>query len=402
MSYPQRQNDILPGLWYNPGVMGKRTRNVLLLGGPYMQNYYSRITSLAMERNWYLEMDERYNPPRGWRGDGVIGMLFDVPVMNEFLRDALGRGIPVVNIIGISNREDLGHVFTDEAALGRMAAAHFRSRSFPRAAFFTTDWTELHERRYRAFADAFGEPRAEKWCPPDSGGRQPDRLEIAAWAARLLSSARKPVAVLTFNAYNASFLARVCRDCAISVPHDVAILSGFENPIHTMHRDMPISAVRHDSETICSKAVRLLQRMMDGRSPLAAAVAVPPLDIVVRRSTDAVAAEDPVLRSALAFICSNLSKPFGPAQVAEKAGVSLDRLNRIVQREFGRSMLEEISRQRISAAKRLLSESDLKISAIARETGFCNASYFCKTFREAEGVSPHGWRASAQKHVSRR
>jgi len=384
-------------MWYNPGVMGKRAKNVLLLGGPYMQNYYSSITALAMERGWYLEMDERYNPPRGWRGDGVIAMLFDVPVMNRFLDDVLSRGIPLVNIIGVSNREDFGHVFTDESALGRMAAEHFRERSFTHAAFFAPEWTSLHERRYRAFADAFGEPRPEKWRWPAERGRPSDRLEIADWTARTLAAARKPVAVLTFNAYNASFLARVCNDRRISVPHEVAILSGFENPIHTTHKDMPISAIRHDSETICTKAVNLLQRMMDGRASRTSSVAVPPLGIAVRRSTDAVAAEDPVLRAAMSYICTNMSRPFGPAQVADKVGVSLDRLNRIANRELGRSMLDEISRQRMSAAKRLMADTDLKLSAVAHETGFCNASYFCKTFRETEGVSPHRWRSAAKK-----
>ena len=372
--------------------MGKRARNVLLLGGPYMQYFYSRITSLAMERNWYLEMDERYNPPQGWRGDGVISMLFDVPVMNRFLDDVLSRGIPVVNIIGISNREDLGHVFTDEAAIGRMAAEHFRARNFTRAAFFAPEWTMLHERRYRAFADAFGDPRPEQWRWTGNGSRMRDRLAQAEWAARTIKSAQKPVAVLTFNAYNASLLARVCRDYRISVPNEVAILSGIENPIHTTHRDMPISAIRHDSETICSKAVGLLQRMMDGKSPHKTTISVPPLGIVVRRSTDAVAAEDPVLRAAMSFICANTSKPFGPAQVAEKVGVSLDKLNRTAQRELGRSMLDEILRQRLNAAKRIMADSDIKLSAVAKDTGFCNASYFCKVFREAEGVSPHSWR----------
>lgn len=372
--------------------MKKRAKNVLLLGGPYMQNFYSRITGLAMERDWYLEMEERYNPPRGWVGDGVVAMLYDQPVMNGFLDDVLSRGTPVVNIIGVSNRTDLGHVFTDEDALGRMAAGHFRERNFQHAAFFAFEWTLLHKRRYEAFAAAFGDPAPEKWCWPDEAGGRSGRDALAEWTASKLASTKKPTAVLTFNAYNASFLARVCRDRGIAVPHEIAILSGYDNPIHTMHRDQPLSGIIHDSESICLKAVELLQDMMDGRAPHDARIAVPPVGISVRRSTDAVAAEDPVLRSALAFVSKNMSRPFGLAQVADHAGVSLERLNAVARRELGRSMLGEILRQRICEAKRLLTKTDLKLSAIARETGFCNASYFCKMFRQYVGVSPHGWR----------
>jgi len=380
--------------------MKKRHGNVLVLGGPYMQNFYSCITRSAMKRNWYLEVDERYNPPRDWRGDGVFSMHLDVPVMNGFLDDVLARGIPVVDLIDVTGRTDFGSVATDETALANVAARHFRERNFRHAAFFAMEWTPLHQRRYDAFATAFGEPRPEKWSWPDESQGDTDRRALAEWTARKLKTAPKPVAVLTFNAYNASFLLSVCNNHRMAVPQEAAILAGMDNAIYTQHREHPISGIEHDIELICDKAADLLQRMMDGRCAHNVSIRVPPRGIAVRSSTDALAVADPVLRKALIHATHNISRPFGPTQLAERTGVTLARLNQIAERELGRSMLDEIIRLRIEEAKRLMKETDGKLASIARLAGFCNASYFCKTFLDRTGITPHTWRTRIKKQLN--
>lgn len=370
----------------------KKHRNVLFLGGPYMPRFYRYITLFARAKNWYLELGERYNPPQNWIGDGVLSMHLDVPTMNSFLDDVLGHGIPVVDLLDVTGRTDFGRVSTDEAALGKEAAAHFHDRKFLHAAFFSIEWTPLHQRRYEAFASAFRGSSVEKWSWPADASNAEDRNARTEWAARRLREAPKPIAVLTFNAYNAFYLSTVCKNIGLDVPQEVAILAGWDNEIYNQHRDLPISGIIHDDETICRKATDLLQRMMDGKIAHNASVSVPPLGISVRHSTDALAVADPTIRKAITLITSNIEKPFGPSQVADRLGTTLSQLNLISQRELGRSMLGEIIRLRVEEAKRLMRETDEKLSTIARLSGFCNASYFCKTFHEATGFTPHEWR----------
>jgi len=372
----------------------KPRKTVLLLGGPYMESLYRDITENAIRRNWDIELEERYNPPRNWQGDGIIAMLLNTPVMTSFLDDVLARGIPVVDIIGVLDRADLGCVSTDSAALGKLAADHFHRHNFRHAAFFAFEWTSLHQRRYEAFADAFGEPRPVKWCWPDEADRPEDRTALERWLLGKILSAPKPVAVLAFNAYNAEFISRVCHNNHIAVPQEVAILAGYESTLHTLHPGRPISAIVHDNEGIAQRATMLLERLMDGKATRKTTILLKPLGITVRRSTDAIAANDPMLRSALLFVARNISRPFGPSQVAEGLGITTEHLNRITQQELGRSMLDEITRLRIEEAKRIMKETNEKLAAIARLTGFCNASYFCKTFHAVTGQTPHGWRRS--------
>ena len=51
-------------------------------------------------------------------------------------------------------------------------------------------------------------------------------------------------------------------------------------------------------------------------------------------------------------------------------------------------------------AKRMMLGTGDKLAAIAADSGFCNASYFSKVFREIVGQSPRKWRMT-QKQTGR-
>ena len=65
-------------------------------------------------------------------------------------------------------------------------------------------------------------------------------------------------------------------------------------------------------------------------------------------------------------------------------------------RETDQSVGAEILTQRLREVKRLLSDTDLPIAAIAAKTGFCNAGHLSNTFRRSVGVSPKTWRRVPQ------
>ena len=136
----------------------------------------------------------------------------------------------------------------------------------------------------------------------------------------------------------------------------------------------------------------LLKRLMDGDRSAPKEVLVPPDRLVVNESSDAYAVGSPNLRRALAIIRNNLSRPLGAKQIAAEMGVSHATLDRLFASELGRSAGSEILRRRLMKAKRLLSSTNMKLSAVAAECGFCHASHLVKTFSEAEGTTPGAWR----------
>ena len=370
----------------------KKPRDVLMLTSSYLESCYPIIAEYADRANWRIEIAERFNPPRGWKGDGVLSMFLDEPVMNAFLQSLVRRRIPVVDLFGITRRKSMGAVICDSEALGRLAAGHFLERGFRHAAFYAFEWTRQHDARYAAFAAAWrGSPPARWIWPLDPSVRQ-TRRALVDWTLKKLSAAPKPIAIFTYNAYNAAFLARICLDNGIAVPHNVAILSATDTAIYTCRRVLPISSIDRDDDRKYRIAAKLLDRMMDGKADRSTVVAIKPKGVITRRSTDVKAVDDELLRQASALISRDISARFGPSQVAEGIGMPLRKLNAKAKRTLGHSVLDEIMRLRIEEAKRLMLASDDKLAAIAATTGFCNASYFSKVFRRQTGATPRAWR----------
>ena len=62
------------------------------------------------------------------------------------------------------------------------------------------------------------------------------------------------------------------------------------------------------------------------------------------------------------------------------------------RREYGRTIIEELTEIRLSQAKKLLAQTDLSVEEIAERCGFSERRYFTKCFHRAEGYSPSQWR----------
>ena len=291
----------------------------------------------------------------------------------------------------------MGAVIHDNDALGHLAAEHFLNRGFRHAAFFASEWTRQHDERYASFAAAWRGTSPERWIWPEAPDWRPSRKALAEWTLHKLHAVPKPIAIYTYNSYNAAFLSRACLDTGIAVPHNVAILSANDTAIHNCRKSLSISGIDRDEERKYRTAVELLERMMDGKADRDTVISIKPKGVITRRSTDVTAVEDETLRQAAMRIARDLSAHFGPAQIADELGISLRQLNAKSKRELGHSILDEIARLRIEEAKRLILSTDDKLSAIAAATGFCNASYFSKVFQKVTGLTPHDWR---QRHVS--
>jgi len=67
----------------------------------------------------------------------------------------------------------------------------------------------------------------------------------------------------------------------------------------------------------------------------------------------------------------------------------------IFKKETGEGLTHFIREFRLEKAKELLRATNKKIVQICKETGFTNASYFCKSFREYYGCSPEKFRKTA-------
>ncbi len=84
----------------------------------------------------------------------------------------------------------------------------------------------------------------------------------------------------------------------------------------------------------------------------------------------------------------NLSSDFSPFILAERSHLSSTRLARLTKRLFSLTPSQLILKTRITAASRLLRETQKTVAEIAHQCGYCDQSAFTRAFRAITSLTP--------------
>ena len=83
-------------------------------------------------------------------------------------------------------------------------------------------------------------------------------------------------------------------------------------------------------------------------------------------------------------------------QIAAEFELSVSHFSRAFRISTGLPPHKWLLRQRVKAAKQLMTIRDLPLSEIAMSAGFANQSHFTRVFSAMVGVSPGAWRRETQ------
>jgi len=92
---------------------------------------------------------------------------------------------------------------------------------------------------------------------------------------------------------------------------------------------------------------------------------------------------------------SDLGGQLSLPQIAAEFGLSVSHFSRAFRISTGLPPHQWLLRQRVKAAKQLMSVRELSLSEIAISAGFANQSHFTKVFSAQLGISPAAWRREA-------
>jgi AraC family transcriptional regulator len=92
---------------------------------------------------------------------------------------------------------------------------------------------------------------------------------------------------------------------------------------------------------------------------------------------------------------SDLAGKISLEQVAAEFDLSVSHFSRAFRISTGLPPHQWLLRQRVKAAKQLMTVRDLPLSEIAISAGFANQSHFTRVFSSVVGVSPGSWRREA-------
>ena len=92
------------------------------------------------------------------------------------------------------------------------------------------------------------------------------------------------------------------------------------------------------------------------------------------------------------LILDRLDETIEVTELARACALSRSHFSRAFKCSTGLSPQDWIRNQRIARAKQLIQDTDMTLTQISLECGFCDQAHFCHMFTRSEGINPFAWR----------
>ena len=365
------------------------------------------VITFAQEReDWELHFLDAGDILRGNHHSGMDGFI--ARVTTDAIAERLAKtGKPVVDLYYGKPRERFAIVKTMHEAVGRLAAEHFLDRRFANFAYCPYGGGRTSDYCQTAFARRLRRSGFSCLVYPGGGGKYDFKKtdiisdtisppEDAKSLSKWLMALPKPTALFCPGDLRAWQVVELCRAKGISVPHEVAVL-GLDNDMLICGVSRPmLSSIDPNTRKIGRMAAEVLSQMMEHGIPDRPIVRqVRPSGVVARASTETIPVNPPWLSDALVFIMRNARKGINASDVFKAVGKSHTAVTKTFRKVLGTSVVEEVARARLDEACRLLRDTGMDMSRIAKLSGYASVSYFMQSFKATKGMSPGAFRRQA-------
>ncbi len=144
-----------------------------------------------------------------------------------------------------------------------------------------------------------------------------------------------------------------------------------------------------------SEVVQKAYRSLEGRS-LSKENMAKIREMEIRKIVDRDSIESPLVKSAIAYVCDNISIPCSLNDTAVRLNVSPDYLSRLFHKEVQMTFMQFVRMVKIDYTCVLLKKTDMKVYEIALAAGFRQDKYYCHVFKELMGVTPNQYRKQSK------
>lgn len=379
-------------------------RRIMLVHFDYYDAATHRgIVEWVREHDWSLDasMVRFRELPRIATVDGIL-ITVSRPGSTDWLRKF---NCPIVRMHAVPSAEllagcsDFPAVEGDFTSIGRLGAEHLLTLGRPHFVFYQRgqgeDVMALRKSFVGRLRAAGHEPTIVDFCADhqDRDPLQPTTLEQRlAWLTERLRSLPRPMAIMTEDDRFAPDIIEAARILKLRVPTDIAVLGCDDNALCHGVSPIPISSVDSNNFGVGYAAAGLLAGLIEGQPPPKATIYVPARRVLMRQSTATYAGSHAGVSAALRHLRQNFQRKLPVELLARDVGLSVRGLEVAFRKELGCSIQEELRRLRVTAATRLLEETDLKLDAVAAETNLGDAKNLCRVFAKMHGITPDAWR----------
>ncbi|MAO15761.1 XylR family transcriptional regulator [Leeuwenhoekiella sp.] len=323
-----------------------------------------------------------------WKGDGIIARI-----ENKTTADLIQQSnLPTVDTSSANLIPNIPWVETDDEKIAQVALKHLQNCGFKHFAFLGANfnWSKWRSSHFTDLLEQNGFICHEHHISIDLKlNLVAEQKKIDSW----LSSLPKPIGI--FAAYDQ--LGRLIIDSShrqgFMVPEDIAVIGVDNDPLICELCSPPLTSIIPDTHTTGYLAATLLEQLMKKKKIDTFSHRISPLGIKKRRSTEALAIEDPHMSRALHYIYEHATS--GTFNIEDVLNL-VPMTRRVFEKKFveivGRTPYKEMQRVRVNRLKELLTETELGLFDIAEKTGFEHISYMSYLFKRETGISPIAYR----------
>ena len=372
----------------------------------YDYRIHRGVAQVAREAGWQLNCpkDPVTNEGilRDWKGDGCIALLQCRETLDYFRSNR----IPLVDIGLGEHGLPIPRVVTDNEAIGRLAADHFTDHGYREVFVLSPGGIPMFQERLDALRARLEEEGGSVHILKTAERMQPSVLDELRQIAKDRGLELKEMSIGFFAYWDgmAAEMISLCLTHDLRVPENIAVLGVDNDDLTNAGLTVGLSSIETDQEGLGQRAAGMLRQLLDDPKdgPDNMIVRHPPLQVIVRQSTDCYAVSNPLVANALHFIQSNFPKGIQATDVAAAMGVSQQGLQKAFATHYTRSPGKEIRHQRVQAASHLLSTTDATLDEVARNCGYYSVDTLISAFRSKHGTTPGKFRQAkrAQRQAS--
>jgi LacI family transcriptional regulator len=210
----------------------------------------------------------------------------------------------------------------------------------------------------------------------------------------------KPVGVVCPQLGGGGYLIRCCKVLGLRVPEDVAVIGSDETDL-SLANDPTLTSVVLSMDLVGFDGARILAGMVSGEAPSSSTIRLNSAELTVRESTGKRRPEICDIAAALECIQTNATRGITVEQVIKQTQrVSRVTFHRRFRETTGKSPAEAIRDRQLDEVRRLLAGTELPVSMISDLAGFSSPKVLARTFREAEKMTPRGFRQKNQSKLA--
>jgi LacI family transcriptional regulator len=327
--------------------------------------------------------------PEDWEGDGVICRL----TSDRLLQRVEQANLPSLNVSWLGEQATMPKVISDEAKCAEVAASFFIEKNYENFTFVgfppSQNYSNVIESTIRRMLSVRGY-RLQSFNMRDGLPLGIDMDELESWLVDL----PKPNAVIAWSSEVGQVITQASRAVNLRMPMDLSVVCIEHDSLWSLLAPISLSNVDQDPWRVGYTAAKVLITNIQGATPSPVPITIPPIGIVQRLSTQETLVRDPELSLAIKHISENASKGISVGRVVEMLQISRRALETKFKRELGCSPAAYIKRVRLREVARMLRETRLSISEIAKRTGFQYTEVMTRSFKREYGVTPIQFRGA--------